>query len=116
MTLVAHQETKTAHSRPLRYSFARPGQYADGFERRSPRFVRRRPRINPLVIVAAFSMALLYDAISSAAAQSTFQRIWGDLSVSLIARYPIEAVITALALIFIAGLIIGFAVRTLRSP
>lgn len=38
--------------------------------------IRRRSRVNPIVVLSLFSAALLYDAISSPIARS----IWGELS------------------------------------
>lgn len=68
--------------------------------------IRRRSRVNPIVVLSLFSAALLYDAISSQTARS----IWDELS-----RNPTGV---PLAVGIFAVLVLAFAAylitRTLR--
>jgi hypothetical protein len=52
---------------------------ATDLESRLPRSIHRRSRLNPVVIIAAFSAVLLFDAVSSTTARSSFHRLWGEL-------------------------------------
>src|SRR5277367_1343362 len=93
MAAFAHQQTRAVRCsrRPLQH----------GFAGKSSTIIRRRSRLNPVFLVAAFSAALLFDALSSAAAQRFFHSAWGDLSAN-----PVAAIAAALALAFVACLIV----------
>jgi hypothetical protein len=74
---------------------------------RSSVFIRRRARLNPVIVIAAFSTALFYDAISSAAAQTALHSIWRDLLAVHKAYYPAGAIAFALVLAFTICLLFG---------
>jgi hypothetical protein len=67
--------------------------------------IRRRSRVNPVFIVAGFSTALLFDALSSATARRVFHRVSEELLAN-----PVAAIAAALVLALAAYQIVRVAV------
>jgi hypothetical protein len=78
--------------------------YRGIFECKSPLVIRRRSRVNPVFLIAAFTAALLFDALSSATAKGVWHRIWEILMAN-----PAVAVAATLASASFAYLIARIA-------
>jgi hypothetical protein len=92
MSAFVHQQPRP--SRPYRHPLQ------NGPAGKSPIVIRRRSRLNPVFLVAAFSAALLFDALSSAAALRIFHHLHEELSTD-----PAAAIAAVLACAFVAWLI-----------
>jgi hypothetical protein len=58
-----------------------------------PNYLQRRPRVNPASVGAAFSAALILDAISSRTAQDVIHRGQDELAATIMCLYPGGAII-----------------------
>jgi hypothetical protein len=95
MIAVARRERKTLQD--YRHSVQ------TGFAGQAQIVIRRRSRVNPIFFISGFTGALLFDALSSAPAQSVMHRLWARLSAN-----PVAAIAAALAFACAAGLIARF--------
>jgi hypothetical protein len=73
-----------------------------------PKFIRRRPRCNPVIYLGAVSAALLFDAISSPVGQM----VWNHLLARLDAIHSAALIGVAVAIASIPYLIIGVAISS----